>query len=175
LATRAAGVRRPYSEVKVAEVEGRHVVHLDDKPLRAPSGTLLAAPTAALAAAIAEEWRAQPAKVDIARAPLTRLLGTALDRVPVNRRAVEIELRGYAETELVCHRIEHPPALARRQAEIWQPLLEWFARSYDAPLSVTLGVVAVPQPPESLAAIARALEAIDHMRLTGFSLAVGTA
>jgi chaperone required for assembly of F1-ATPase len=175
LATAASGAKRPYSEVTIVEEGGRYGVRLDAKPLRAPSGTLLVAPTRPLAAAIAEEWRDQPAKIDIARAPLTRLLGTALDRIPANRKAVESELRGYAETELVCHRVEHPPALARRQAEQWQPLLEWFARSYDAPLSVTTGVLAVRQPQQSLDAIARALAAIDALRLTGFSLAVGTA
>ena len=169
------GVRRPYTTVGIEAQADGHLVMLDTKPLRAPSGTRLVAPTRALAEAIAEEWRAQPARLDISRAPLTRLLGTALDRVPANRAGVEAELAGYAETELVCHRAEHPPALAQRQAEIWQPLLEWFARSHDAPLVVTTGVLAVAQPPASLAAIGRALAALDDFRITGVSVAVGAA
>jgi chaperone required for assembly of F1-ATPase len=168
------GARRPFREVDVSvEDDGRHLVRLDGKPLRSPSGSVLASPNAALAEAIAAEWRAQPARLDIALAPLTRLLGTALDRIPVNRKAVEAEIVGYAETELVCHRAERPEELVRRQAATWQPLLEWFARSYDAPLVVTSGIMAVAQPAQSLAAIARALAALDHMRMTGFSLAVG--
>jgi chaperone required for assembly of F1-ATPase len=170
-----AAPRRPFKEVTVSvEGDGRHLVRLDGKPLRSPGGGVLALPNAALAAAIAAEWRAQPARLDIALAPLTRLLGTALDRMPTNRKAVEAEVAGYAETELVCHRAERPPELVRRQVAIWQPLLEWFARSYDAPLVVTSGIMAVTQPPQSLAAIGRAIAAIDDMRLTGFSLAVGT-
>lgn len=167
--------RRPFKEVTVSvEGDGRHLVRLDGKPLRSPSGSVLASPNPALAKAIAAEWCAQPARLDIALAPLTRLLGTALDRIPANRKAVEAEIAGYAETELVCHRAERPAELVRRQAAIWQPLLEWFARSYDAPLAVTSGIMAVAQPAQSLAAIARTLAALDDMRLTGFSLAVGT-
>lgn len=169
------GVKRSYTMVSVAPEDGGHLVLLDAKPLRAPSGTRLTAPTRALAEAIAEEWRAQPARLDIARAPLTRLLGTALDRVPANRQGVEAELAAYAETELVCHRATHPPALVRRQGEVWQPLLEWFARSHDAPLMVTSGIVAIDQPPASLAAIHRSLAALDDFRLTGLSIAVGAA
>lgn len=167
--------RRPYDAVATAPAEGGHGVLLDARPLRAPSGTVLVAPTAALAEAIAAEWRAQPARLDIGRAPLTRLLGTARDRIPERRAAVEAELAGYAETELVCHRAAHPPPLVQRQIELWQPLLDWFARDLDAPLTVTTGILPVAQPPASLAAIARTLAGLDACRLTGWSIAVGGA
>jgi len=167
--------RRPYDAVATAPAEGGHGVLLDARPLRAPSGTVLVAPTAALAEAIAAEWRAQPARLDIGRAPLTRLLGTARDRIPERRAAVEAELAGYAETELVCHRAAHPPERSRRQAAMWQPLLDWFARDHDAPLAVTTGILAAAQPPGSLAAIRRAVAALDDYRLAGASVAVGAA
>ena len=168
-------LRRAYETVAIAPGATGLTICLDGKPLRSPAGTVLAAPNAALAEAIAAEWRAQPAKLDIARAPLTRLLGTALDRVPQHRSAIEAELCGYAETELVCHWATQPAELVRRQQAVWQPLLEWFARSYDAPLIVASGVIAVAQPDASLAAIRRSLAGVDDYRLTGLSLAVGTA
>jgi chaperone required for assembly of F1-ATPase len=168
-------VRRPYESVRVEARDDGHVVLLDAKPLRSPAGTVLRAPSAALAAEIAREWSEQPPRIDIARAPLTRLLGTALDRVPANRAGVEEELAAHAQTELVCHRADHPPELAALQARTWQPLLEWFARSHDAPLRVTTGVIAIEQPGASLAAIRRALAALDDLRLTGLSVAVGAA
>lgn len=171
----ARDARRPYTDVTVRDEPHGVSILLDAKPLRTPSGTPILAPTRALADAIAAEWRAQPARIDIALAPLTRLLGTALDRVPANRSGVIEELVGYAETELVCHRAAHPQELMRRQAEIWQPVLDWFARTYDAPLAVTTGVLAVEQPAASLAAIRRALAALDDLRLTGLSVAVGAA
>jgi chaperone required for assembly of F1-ATPase len=166
---------RSYATVSVRAEPGGFQVLLDARPLRSPAGTALLAPGRALAEAIAGEWRAQPARLDIELAPLTRLLGTALDRVPQNRAGVEAELVGYAETELVCHRAAHPPELARRQAATWQPLLDWFARDYDAPLAVTTGVLAAAQPPASLAAIRRAVGAFDDCRLAGVSVAIGAA
>jgi len=167
--------RRAYASVAVVPGEAGLTVCLDGKPLRSPAGTVLAAPNAGLAEAIAEEWRAQPPKLDIGRAPLTRLLGTALDRIPRNRSAIEAELCGYAETELVCHWAERPAELVLRQQAMWQPLLDWFAHRYDAPLVVTSAVIAVAQPDASLAAIRRSLAGVDDLRMTGLSLAVGTA
>jgi chaperone required for assembly of F1-ATPase len=171
----ARDARRPYSDVSVREEPRGASILLDAKPLRTPAGTQILAPTRALADAIAAEWRAQPARIDIALAPLTRLLGTALDRVPATRGGVIEEIAGYAETELVCHRATHPPELTRRQAETWQPLLDWFARTYDAPLAVTAGILPVAQPATSLSAIRRAISAHDDLRLTGLSVAVGAA
>lgn len=168
--------KRPYAEVDLGrDAQGAYLILLDGKPLRSPAGTTLSAPARALAEAIAAEWRAQPPRLDLSLAPLTRILGTAHDRIPANRTAVEAELAAYAETELVCHRAAHPPELARRQAAVWQPLLDWFARAYDAPLVVTTGVLAAAQPPASLDAIARSIAALDAFRLAGFSLAVGAA
>lgn len=167
--------RRPYESVHVEARDDGHLVLLDAKPLKSPAGTILRAPTVALAGEIAREWREQPARIDIARAPLTRLLGTALDRVPANRAGVEAELAAHAETELVCHRADHPPELAERQARSWQPLLEWFAHSHDAPLAVTTGVIAIEQPEASLAAVRRAIATLDDFRLTGLSVAVGSS
>lgn len=168
-------LRRPYETVSVAPGDAGFRVLLDGKPLKSPVGTMLEAPTVALAEAIATEWRAQPPKLDLAKAPLTRLLGTTLDRVGARRAEIESEVAGYAETELVCHRATHPPALVGRQTEIWQPLLEWFAQHYDAPLNVTSGVLAVAQPAASLQAIARALAGLDRFGLMGVSFAVGAA
>lgn len=167
--------RRPYETVSVVSGERGHRVLLDTKPLKSPVGTVLEAPTEALATAVAEEWRMQSAKLDLGKAPLTRLLGTTLDRVASRRVDIEDELAGYAETELVCHRAERPPELVRRQSASWQPLLEWFARRFDAPLVITYGVVAVEQPVASLTAIRRALAAPDHFALMGLALAVGAS
>lgn len=165
--------RRGYETVTVAPIGDGFGVHLDSKPLRTPAGTALVAPRRALAEAIATEWRDQGTVLDLSVVPLTRLLGTALDRVPQHRAALERELIGYAETELVCHRAEHPAELAARQRETWQPLLDWLTVRFDAPLATTNGVVARKQPDSSLAALARALTAMDRLRLVGLSHAVG--
>ena len=161
--------------VTVSGAAEGYALLIDGKALRTPAGAALVAPGAPLAEAIAAEWHGQGAKPDPARLPLTRLLATALDRVPARRAAIEAELLAYADTELVCHRATAPAELVRRQAESWQPLLDWLALRFDAPLAVTETVVPRLQPASSRDALGRALAAFDRFRLTGLSLAVGAA
>lgn len=167
--------RRPYEAVTVEQTAGGFAVRLDANPLKTPGGTPMVLPTRPLAEAIAAEWRAQGAKPNIDTLPLTRIAATALDRIPSRRDAVVTELVAYAETELLCHRADEPSALVARQAERWQPLLDWLALRFDAPLAVTTGVLPRAQPPASLGALARALQALDDFRLAGLSVAVAAA
>ena len=58
-ATRAPLRKRFYSEAGVAEAEGGFAVTLDGKPIRTPSGRVVAVPSRAIAEAIAAEWEAR--------------------------------------------------------------------------------------------------------------------
>ena len=147
-------------------------VRLDEKPLTSPGGTPMVLPSATMADAVAAEWREQGAKPDLARLPITRIAATALDRIPKAREGVVAELAAYAETELVCHRASDPVALVARQHAVWQPLVDWLAQHYDAPLVVTAGVLPKAQPADSLLAIRRALAGLDDFHLAGVSVAV---
>lgn len=170
-----SGLKRGYRDVTVQAVEGGHGIALDTKPLRTPAGTAIVAPSAALAEAIAAEWRGQGDKIDLATLPLTRMVATALDRVRPRRAEIIDELMSYAETELLCHRAAEPAALVARQTAVWQPLLDWLALRFDAPLSITTGIQVRAHPPASLAALRRALEQSDDWRLGGIAMAVGIA
>ena len=143
--------------VTVSGAAEGYALLIDGKALRTPAGAALVAPGASLAEAVAAEWRGLGAKPDLARLPLTRLLATALDRVPARRAAIEAELLAYADTELVCHRATAPPELVRRQSEAWQPLLDWLALRFDAPLAVTNAVIPRPQPGSSRDALGLSL------------------
>jgi chaperone required for assembly of F1-ATPase len=160
-------VKRVYEKAAVADVEGGWAITLDGRPLRPP----LVLPTRALAAAVAGEWNAQGEAMEPATMPLTRLASTARDRVEGNREAVIDEISAYGASDLLCYRAEHPQALVRRQAETWQPLLDWAARRYDAPLVVTGGVLPVTQNPQSLAALRAAVAAYDAFALAGLHAA----
>jgi chaperone required for assembly of F1-ATPase len=164
--------RRPYERVTVAASASGFAVWLDEKPLKSPGGNPMMLPSAAMAEAIAAEWRTQGARPNLLQLPMTRIAATALDRIPAVRDAVVAELAAYAETELVCHRAGDPPELVARQAALWQPLLDWLAQHYDAPLVATAGVLPRAQPPASLQAIRRALAAFDDFHLAGVSVAV---
>src|SRR5581483_5734801 len=125
--------------------------------LRTPAKRELVVPNAALAAAIAEEWRAQGAEIRPRTMPLTRLAATALDRTAVQRDATLAETANYAGTDLVCYRADHPPELAARQHRAWQGLIDWAAARYGARLEVTEGVIPKRQQMAVLNAFAAAL------------------
>jgi chaperone required for assembly of F1-ATPase len=161
--------------VAVPRLEGGFGVLLDGRPLRLPSGAVLAMPQQSLAEAIAAEWQeaggAKGGEMRMEEVPLTRVLGTAQDRVAADPAAMIDGLTQYAETDLLCYRAEEAP-LAARQAEAWQPLLDWVAEAFGAALRVTSGLMPVAQPPASLAALRKALAAQDCFALAALGVAV---
>ena len=162
--------KRFYERAEATEADGRHGIALDGKPVRTPAGKPLALPGAALAGALAEEWAAQGEEIDRETMPLTRLACSALDLVPERRAEIVAEAAAYGETDLVCYRTDEPPALARRQAAAWQPLVAWVAERYGARLAVTTAITPLAQPPEALEALRAAVAANDDFTLAGLSL-----
>ncbi len=167
--------RRLYKEARAVAAEDGFEVRLDDRVLRSPAGSRLALPGEPLAAAIAAEWQAQGDKINPETMPMMSLACTAIDRVAARRGEIVEEVLRFAETDLLCHRADAPAELAGRQAAAWQPLLDWAAQDLEAPLRTTTGILAVAQPPESLAALRRAVEDLDDLALAALSVAVGAA
>lgn len=159
-------LKRFYKNSSAQEAEGGFAVLLDGKPIKTPGGRLLTLPAAALAEAMAEEWRVQGEQVLPSSMPLTQLASTALDRVGPERSHITAQLINYAGTDLLCYRAETPADLVARQTAAWQPVLDWAAQSLDAPLVTTTGLAAVEQPADALAALERLLDAMDVWRLT---------
>ena len=159
-------MKRVYKSAATEPCAGGWSVTLDGRKLRTPGRSELTVPSAPLAAAIAAEWEAQHGDVRPATMPLTRLAATAIDRTAPQRGLVASEVAGYAGTDLLCYRADHPPALKARQDAVWQPLLDWAGARYGAALTVAEGVVPVRQPPEALQALAAIVMALDEFRLT---------
>lgn len=157
-----------------ADADG-HAVLLDGRPVRLPGGTALRVQSAPLAEALAAEWDAaggaKGADVRWDDLGLTRLVGTAIERIAPDPAPTVAALAGYAETDLLCYRAEDP-RLAERQARDWQPLLDWAALALDAPLRVTSGLMPVAQPDSSVAAIRAALAARPPLILAALGSAV---
>ncbi|MGF1610023.1 MAG: ATP12 family chaperone protein [Kiloniellales bacterium] len=168
-------MKRFYREaVAVADGAGCRI-ELDRRPLHTPGRALLLLPSRRLAEAIAEEWAAQDKVIAPQSMPLMALACTATDLVAPRRAETVGELAAYGESDLICYRAEQPEALVRRQAELWQPLLDWAALAFDAPLLVTSGIVPRDQPPQALAALHRAVEAHDDLALAALAAAVRAA
>jgi chaperone required for assembly of F1-ATPase len=158
--------RRFYESAAAAEgAEGRHEVRVDGRPVRTPGGGLLAASSRAVAEALAREWDGQGEFIDPATMPLTRLVNAAIDGVAGHMEEVRAEIVRYAGSDLLCYRAEAPAELRRWQDETWSPILDWLHESLGARLTLATGVVHVAQPPDSLAAIDRALAPLDPARL----------
>jgi chaperone required for assembly of F1-ATPase len=168
-------MKRFYRSVTVGPADCGHQVLLDSKPIRTPDRTPLAVPTAGLAERIAVEWDAQAETIKPETMPLTQLANTALDRLPPRRDDVVAEVAGYAGTDLVCYRADRPVALVARQAEAWQPLLDWLEARHGARLEPVEGLLPVDQPEAALAAVRAAVEAFDDFALAALHLATGAA
>jgi chaperone required for assembly of F1-ATPase len=159
-------MKRIYKQASAAPAEGGHTVVLDGRRLKTPAKRDLVLPSAALAAAIVAEWEAQGDEVRPATMPLYRLANAAIDRVLPQRQEIVDAVAAYAGTDLVCYRALQPPALAARQHQLWQPLIDWAVLRYDAPLAVTAGVIPRRQSPATLKAFAAAVAAQDEFTLS---------
>ena len=168
-------MKRFYKRAEPLEGESGHGVALDRRPVKTPGKRELIVPKRVLAAAIAEEWNAQEGEIRPATMPLTRLATTAIDRVATQREAIIEETANYAGTDLVCYRAAHPPALAARQQAVWQPLIDWAALRYDAPLMTTTGVIPKCQSAVSLRAFAVAVAEQDDFALTALHVATAAS
>ncbi|WP_322895887.1 MULTISPECIES: ATP12 family chaperone protein [unclassified Yoonia] len=145
--------------------DGGFTVTLDGRAVKTPAKALLVVPTMPMAEAIALEWDAQTGLVDPRTMPVTRSANAAIDKVRSQRAEVIALLAEYGDSDLLCYRAATPDGLVAKQAQHWDPLLDWAARELDAPLAVGQGVMHVTQPPESLATLQRALEAFDDFAL----------
>ena len=168
-------IKRFYKTVAVAPDAGGFGVHLDGRPVRTPAKALLRLPSSAFAKAVAAEWDAQREEIDPRAMPLTTLACTAIDLVAAKRAEVAREVTAYGGHDLLCYRAEAPADLAARQRAIWQPLLDWAALAFDAPLTVTSGIVSVPQTPSALASLSREVEGLGDFDLAALSSAVNAA
>ena len=156
--------RRFYDKASTVAATDGFAIELDGKGVRTPAGRVLAAPTQALAQAIAAEWDAQREMIDPAKMPLTRLANSIIDGVGDNAAAVAAEIVKYLGSDLLCYRAASPQGLLERQARHWDPILAWVRTALGARFSLAEGVVHVPQPEMALAA-ARAAIPTDPWRL----------
>jgi chaperone required for assembly of F1-ATPase len=158
-------VRRFYKEVSI--IDG--AILLDGRPVRTPARASLTLPTTALAEAVAAEWQMQGEEIEPRTMPLTGLSNAAIDRVAPNPAAFAGPLAAYAESDLLCYRADAPAELIARQAEAWDPLLDWARTRFDITFVVTSGIVHAPQPAATIARLDEALRARSPFALAAMS------
>lgn len=159
-------MKRFWKEVTVDADRG---VRLDDKPVRTPGRVPLVLPNDAMAAAVAEEWRAVEGDIDPRAMPLTGLANAAIERVAADPALFAANLAAYAESDLLCYRADAPPELIARQDALWNPPLDWAEGRYDVQFELARGVMHRPQPDATIEKLAVAVSARNAFELAGLS------
>jgi chaperone required for assembly of F1-ATPase len=149
--------KRFFRHVGVADGEGRFAVELDGRPVRTPARRLLAAPTRALAEALAAEWDAQTGMIDPAKMPLTRLANSVIDGVADAPGPVAAEIEKYLASDLLIYRAWGPEGLVARQTQLWDAIITWARDALGARFVLAEGMAFVAQPKEALAAARAAI------------------
>ena len=161
-------MKRFWTDVAVAPEADGFSIKLDNRPVRTPAKRQLLLPNEAIANHVAAEWRAQDAAVDPMTMPWTRTANAAIDKVSVQRTEVMDHLASYAASDLLCYRAEGPASLVDRQADLWDPILNWVKHRFEAKLVIAKGIMPVDQPPKDLKLMCAAMTPMSDFQLTGF-------
>lgn len=164
----ATPARRFHKDVAVREREGDYALLLDGRLAKTPHGAALVLPSHALAQAVASEWRAHGERLDVRGMGLTHLVYCAIDRVGRERGKVIDHTLAFGRSDLLCYRAESPPALAVRQAKMWDPLLAWAHDTFGLRLIADAGIAWIEQPADALVRIEELAAGLDDFRLAAF-------
>jgi chaperone required for assembly of F1-ATPase len=150
-------------------------VRLDGRPLKTPMRNELYLPTTALADAVAAEWAAVEETINPAAMPMTGFANAAIDHVAADCDGFAASIAAYAETDALCYRAEPDEALAARQAEIWDPWLDWAAQRYDVSFTLVSGIMHQPQPDATLVTLQTIVNARGTFELAAMAKLVHLA
>ncbi|MCR8826002.1 ATP12 family chaperone protein [Pseudosulfitobacter koreensis] len=157
-----------WTKSDVTEAEGGFGIALDGRSVKTPAKAPLVVPSSAMAQAIADEWAAQEGTVDPMTMPFTRSANAAIDKVRIQHAEVADLVAAYGDADLLCYRAASPEELVARQAERWDPLLNWANDELGVRLTTLQGVMHVPQDPAALDVLTQRTHALDAFELTGF-------
>ncbi|MEO9863766.1 MAG: ATP12 family protein [Yoonia sp.] len=157
--------KRFWKTTAAVECDGGYAIELDGRPVKTPAKVALVVPTADMAAAVASEWDAQVDLIDPTTMPVTRGANAAIDKVSVQKAEVVEMLAAYGDSDLLCYRAAGPAELIARQADHWDPLLQWAKGRFDADLKSAEGVMHVPQDGGALTRLKAELDAMTHFQI----------
>ena len=164
--------KRFYKEAGIFDDAAGFGVALDGRQVKTPGGREFRVPSRALAKLCAREWAAQRDRIAPASMPLTGLAYAALDTVPARRAELAAHIAKYGETDLVCHRVDTPASLVRRQSGAWDPILAWADAGFGLRPPIVAGIIANPSA-ETVEGLRAHAAALDDFRL--FALAQATS
>lgn len=160
--------KRFWKEARVEQAETGYAITLDGRAVKTPAKRPLHLPTRAMAMAIAQEWDAQQDVINPNTMPATRTANAAIDKVTVQHAEVAEMLAAYGDSDLLCYRADAPEELVARQAEHWDPMLDWAEQTLATRLETRTGVMHVPQDQRALEILRRRTHGLDAFELAAF-------
>lgn len=162
-----------WKAVTVAEVDGGYSVELDGRPVRTPAKRPLVVPTKKMAEQIAREWDAVESEINPEAMPVTKSANAAIDKVAQQFDEVAQMIADYGDSDLTCYRADSPRELVARQAQAWDPLLDWLDEELNIRLFQRTGVMHESQSVEAKAALRELVSNLTPFQLTAFHDLVG--
>ena len=159
--------RRFWTDVAITKTDMGYGVNLDGRMTQTPLKAVLSVPTRAFADQIAAEWRGVGEMIDPTKMPYTRAANAAIDKLTKQKDEVVDMLAEYGASDLLCYRASSPDGLVAKQAEAWDPALDWAAQRFGQRLNVTRGILPVAQPKAPLAAMKSSLSNMTKFQLSG--------
>ena len=159
------GIKRFYKSVDAKQINGETVLVLDERAAKTRNGHALRLSTPALARAIVEEWDGQDMTINMALMPMTRYQMTVLDAQDEDLARWRDELLRIIAGDLLCYRVDSPDRLVKRQAEHWDPVLKTIEDNFDLSFLTTQAILAITQPPETIALFTKLVTQFDPSRL----------
>ena len=159
-------MKRFYREVTISgDAANGWRVLLDGKPMRTPAKHVLVTPNPFLAELVAAEWAGQGEELAPSSMRVTRLVTTVIDLMPDRREPAIEQVLDYLGTDLLCYRAASPSDLVARQAEQWQPWLDWLERAHDVRLAASQGVLPHEPPEDALPRLRAGIDRLDPWQL----------
>lgn len=160
--------KRFWKTTTVAELDDGYTVELDGRRVRTPAKAALVVPSRQMAEAVAAEWEAQTESVDPATMPFTRSANAAIDKVTHQHSEVADMLADYGDADLLCYRADSPKELVTRQAQEWDPALDWADEVLGARLQLRSGILHAPQDPQVLAGLRSRVHGLTPFQMAAF-------
>lgn len=164
-------MKRFYKQVATQLHESGWRVTLDGRPIRTAAGNPQLVPTLALAEAMAAEWAGQGEEIDPRAFMLRDLADYAIDVASSEARSGLVEeIAAFAGADTLCYRADPDEPLHQRQLAMWEPLLAAEEARHGVRFNRIAGIIHRPQPPEALARMRQAVDALDPFPLAALRM-----
>ena len=167
--------KRFWKTASVIKLNSGFGIAKDGRTHMTPRGRALEVPTCGLAELLADELNGIQGEIDWNGLPFIALGTSAVDMTAETKKALSSKVAEYGGSDLLCYRAADSDELAARQAEAWDPMLDWAETTFGLKLNCGKGVMPITQPESSLDRLHRHLAELGPFNLTALNVLTGLA